>query len=94
VKRDLPSPAEYHLYSLVLYTLRLRLATPSTKGESSVACMLRHVLRNILLTQGPVYLKDPLCNWWYYVPWLMFVSSHMIFHVTCFGQEFRKNLLS
>jgi hypothetical protein len=46
VKRDLPSPAEYHLYSLVLYTLRLRLATPSTKGESSVACVLRHVLCN------------------------------------------------
>jgi hypothetical protein len=46
VKRDLPSPAEYHLYSLVLYTLRLRLSTPSTKGESSVACVLRHVLRN------------------------------------------------
>jgi hypothetical protein len=41
-------PAEYHLYSLVLYTLRLRLSTPSTKGESSVACVLRHVLRNRL----------------------------------------------
>jgi hypothetical protein len=48
VKRDLPSPAEYHLYSLVLYTLRLRLSTPSTKGESSVACVLRHVLRNTI----------------------------------------------
>jgi hypothetical protein len=46
VKRDQPSLAEYHLYSLVLYTLRLRLATPFTKGESSVACVLRHVLRN------------------------------------------------
>jgi hypothetical protein len=27
---------------------------------SSVQC-----LRYLLLTQGPVYLKDPLCNWWY-----------------------------
>jgi hypothetical protein len=30
----------------MLYILRLRLSTPSTKGESSVACMLRHVLHN------------------------------------------------
>jgi hypothetical protein len=31
----------------MLYTLHLRLSTPSTKGESSVACMLCHVLHNI-----------------------------------------------
>jgi hypothetical protein len=30
----------------VLYTLHLRLSTPSTKGESSVACVLCHVLCN------------------------------------------------
>jgi hypothetical protein len=36
------------VYSLVLYTLRLRLATPYTKGESSVACVLCHVLCNRL----------------------------------------------
>jgi hypothetical protein len=30
----------------MLYTLRLRLSTPYTKGESSVACVLCHVLCN------------------------------------------------
>jgi hypothetical protein len=30
----------------MLYTLHLRLSTPYTKGESSVACVLRHVLHN------------------------------------------------
>jgi hypothetical protein len=52
VKTLRPSLAEYHLYSLVLYTLRLRLPTPCTKGESSVACVLRHVLRNSFWVLG------------------------------------------
>jgi hypothetical protein len=44
----------------VLYTLRLRLATPSTKGESSVACVLRHVLRNMVPSLVDNNLSEPI----------------------------------
>jgi hypothetical protein len=43
----------------MLYTLRLRLSTPSTKGESSVACVLHHVLCNI---PQVIYIATPFIH--------------------------------